>query len=125
VLNSRDDQLVNLFKDSDVLFQAISERRDSIHRLLLSTTSISDQLRALVKDTRADLKPALTQLDVVTSMLRKNEASIDEALRVFPAFTRVFANALGTGPWFDNYLGGLNTGGLAQQIKDALNGAKS
>jgi phospholipid/cholesterol/gamma-HCH transport system substrate-binding protein len=126
VLNSRDDQLVSLFKDSSVLFQAISERRDSIHRLLVSTTSISNQLRGLVKDTRADLKPALTQLDVVTSMLRKNEDSIDEALRVYPTFLRVFSNSLGTGPWFDTYLGGLTPSALApltKQISDALKAA--
>jgi phospholipid/cholesterol/gamma-HCH transport system substrate-binding protein len=125
VLNSRNQELVTLFKDSDVLFRAISERRDSIHRLLVSTQSISTQLRGLVKDTRADLLPTLKQLDVVTSMLRKNEGSIDEALRVFPAFTRVFANALGTGPWFDTYLGGLTSaGGLGEQISTALNPPK-
>lgn len=105
VLNSRNDELVTLFKDSDVLFQAISARRDSIHRLLVSTQSISTQLRGLVKDTRANLKPALDQLDVVTTLLRRNEASLDEALRTYPTFTRVFANSLGTGPWFDAYLG--------------------
>jgi phospholipid/cholesterol/gamma-HCH transport system substrate-binding protein len=123
VLNSRNDQLVALFKDSDVLFQAISERRDSIHRLLVSTQEISTQLRGLVKDARSDLKPALDQLEVVTTMLHKNEASLDEALRTYPAFTRLFANSLGTGPWFDNYLGGLtSTSGLGKQISDALNG---
>jgi phospholipid/cholesterol/gamma-HCH transport system substrate-binding protein len=123
VLNSRNDELVTLFKDSDVLFRAISERRDSIHQLLVSTQSISTQLRGLVKDTRADLKPALDQLDVVTTMLRKNEASLDEALGDYPTFTRVFANALGTGPWFDTYLGGLVSGsGVRQQIEDALGG---
>jgi phospholipid/cholesterol/gamma-HCH transport system substrate-binding protein len=124
VLNSRNDELVTLFKDSDVLFRAISERRDSIHRLLVSTQSISTELRGLVKDTRANLKPALNQLDVVTTMLRRNEASLDEALRTYPAFTRVFANALGTGPWFDTYLGGLTnvTAGINQQLSAALNG---
>jgi phospholipid/cholesterol/gamma-HCH transport system substrate-binding protein len=123
VLNSRNDELVTLFKDADVLFQAISERRDSIHRLLVSTQSISTQLRGLVKDTRADLKPALDQLDVVTTMLRKNEESLDVALGDYPTFTRVFANALGTGPWFDTYLGGLVSGaGVRQQIEDALGG---
>lgn len=123
VLNSRNDELVTLFKDSDTLFTAISDRRDSIHRLLVSTQSISKQLRGLVKDTRADLKPALDQLDTVTSMLRKNEASLDEALRVYPAFTRVFANVLGTGPWFDTYLGGLTSAsGLGEQLSDAING---
>jgi phospholipid/cholesterol/gamma-HCH transport system substrate-binding protein len=121
VLNSRNDQLVTLFKDADTLFAAISARRDSIHRLLISTQTISTELRALVKDTRSDLKPALDQLDTVTTMLRKNEASLDEALRVYPAFTRVFSNALGTGPWFDTYLGGLTTaGGLVPTITDAL-----
>ncbi|MRJ76210.1 MCE family protein [Aeromicrobium sp. SMF47] len=121
VLNSRNEELVTLFEDSDTLFTAISERRDSIHRLLVSTQSISTQLRGLVKDTRADLRPALEQLDVVTTMLRKNEASLDEALRVYPAFTRVFANALGTGPWFDTYLGGLTSAaGLGEQLSEVL-----
>lgn len=104
VLNSRDGQLEALFKDSAVLFQAVSARRDSIHTLLVSTQQISAQLRGLVKDTRADLKPALTQLDVVTTMLRKNEASLDSALTVLPGFFRVFSNALGNGPWFETYV---------------------
>jgi phospholipid/cholesterol/gamma-HCH transport system substrate-binding protein len=123
VLNSRNDQLVTLFKDSDTLFQAISARRDSIHRLLVSTQTISTQLRGLVKDTEAELKPALEQLDTVTTMLRKNEASLDEALRIYPAFTRVFTNALGTGPWFDTYLGGLTSlSGVGESISDQLRG---
>jgi phospholipid/cholesterol/gamma-HCH transport system substrate-binding protein len=121
VLNSRNDQLVTLFKDADTLFQAISARRDSIHRLLVSTQTISAQLRGLVKDTRSDLLPALRQLDTVTDMLRKNEASIDEALRLFPAFTRVYSNATGTGPWLDGYIGGLTSvGGLGEQLSDKV-----
>ena len=121
VLNSRNDQLTTLFKDADVLFRAISARRDSIHRLLVSTQSISAQLRGLVKDTKSDLLPALQQLDTVTDMLRKNEASLDEALRVYPGFTTVFSNALGTGPWFDTYLGGLTSlSGLGENLADQL-----
>jgi phospholipid/cholesterol/gamma-HCH transport system substrate-binding protein len=126
VLNSRNDELVTLFRDADTLFQALSARRDSIHRLLVSTQTISTQLRGLVKDTRSDLLPALEQLDTVTTMLRKNEASLDEALRIYPAFTRVFTNALGTGPWFDTYLGGLTSvsglvPSLTEQLRKALN----
>jgi phospholipid/cholesterol/gamma-HCH transport system substrate-binding protein len=121
VLNSRNDELVTLFKDSDTLFTAISDRRDSIHRLLVSTQAISKELTALVKGTKADLKPALDQLLVVTDMLRKNEASLDEALRIYPGFLRVNTNTLGTGPWFDGYLGALsNPAGLAQQVRKAL-----
>lgn len=104
VLNSKGTQLETLFKDSAVLFDALSSRRDEIHRLLVSTTAISDQLSKLVKDTRADLNPALKQLDKVTTMLRKNEASLDESLRLIPGFFRVFANALGQGPWFETFV---------------------
>jgi len=104
VLNSKGAELEKLFKDSAVLFDALSSRRAQVHRLLVSTSQISDELRALVKDTRADLEPALKQLDDVTTMLRQNEASLDESLRVLPGFFRVFANALGNGPWFETFV---------------------
>lgn len=121
VLNSRDTELVTLFKDSDILFEAISARRQSIHRLLVSTQSVASELSALVKGTRADLHPALTQLETVTGMLRRNEASLDEALRMYPAFTRLFASTVGSGPWFDTYLDNLPPNfGVAEQLKDAL-----
>lgn len=121
VVSSRNEELQTLFEDSDVLFSAVSARRDEIHRLLVSTQRISTELRGLVEDTRADLKPALTQLGKVTTMLRKHEASLDEALRVMAPFDTVFANALGSGPWFDSYIAGLPPNlGLAQQLKEAL-----
>lgn len=106
-INSKDSELVTLFRDSDVLFRALADRRDSIHQLLVSTQNISRELRALVKDTRADLNPALTRLAKVTDVLVRNKESLDEALRQFGDFTNVFSNALGTGPWFDTYLGGV------------------
>ncbi len=104
VLNSRDDELETLFRDATTLFRAISERRDAIHTLLVSTQRVSGELRALVKDVRADLKPALDQLEDVSGMLRRNVNSLDEALRVLPGFLTVFSNALGSGPWFDAYV---------------------
>lgn len=104
VLNSRDDELEALFRDATTLFRAISERRDAIHTLLVSTQRVSGELRALVKDVRSDLKPALNQLEDVSGMLRRNVNSLDEALRVLPGFLTVFSNALGSGPWFDAYV---------------------
>lgn len=109
VLNDKGAELETLFRDSAVLFDALTSRRDQIHRLLVSTTTISNQLRALVRDVRSDLKPALDQLDDVTTMLRKNEASLDESLRILPGFFQVFSNALGQGPWFETYVQVNNT----------------
>lgn len=120
-INSKNTELVTLFEDADVLFDAISDRRDSINQLLVSTQTISRQLRALVADTRADLKPALDRLDNVTDALVDNKAALDEALLKYPGFLNVFANALGSGPFFDVFLGVQpDLGELPAQLSDAL-----
>ena len=91
-------------RDSDVLFRALVSRRDAIHDLLVSTSTLSEELTALVTQSRADLKPALDHLENVVAVLNKNEDNIDNSIRLMAPFYRVFANTLGTGPWFDTYI---------------------
>lgn len=104
VLNATGPDLERLFKDATVLFDAISARREAVHRLLVSTVEISKELRALVDDVEDDLKPALKQLEIVTDMLRQNEASLDEALRIVPTFAHSLGNSLAIGPWWDVFI---------------------
>jgi len=104
VLDDRDQDIVGLMKDSDVLFRALVQRRQAVHNLLVSTSTLSKELTALVQQSRADLKPALTHLDSVVQVLNKNEDNLDNSLRLMAPFYRVFANTLGTGPWFDTYI---------------------
>ena len=118
VLADRNDNLKQLFKDGNVLLQAVYERRQAVHNLLLATVKLSHQLTGLVKDTRADLKPALDHLDNVVDLLNARQDQLDDSLRLMAPFYRVFANTLGTGPWFDTFIQNLppvpaltNTGG--------------
>jgi phospholipid/cholesterol/gamma-HCH transport system substrate-binding protein len=104
VLDQRDGDIVALMKDADVLFQALVQRRESVHQLLVSTASLSSELSGLIKQSRADLKPALTSLESVLAVLTKNEDNLDDSLRLMAPFYRVFANTLGNGPWFDTYI---------------------
>lgn len=104
VLADRDDDLITLMKDADVLFRALVARRDAIHKLLVSTTTMSQELTTLIRASRADLKPALTHLDTVVGVLLKNQENLDESLRLMAPFYRVFANTLGNGPWFDTWI---------------------
>ncbi|GAA2010572.1 MCE family protein [Nocardioides kribbensis] len=119
VLDDRDEDIVALMQDGDVLFRALIARRDAVHRLLVSTSTLSRELTTLVRDTRSDLKPALDQVEDVLAVLNKNEDNIDNAIRLAAPFYRVFANTLGNGPWFDTYIQNLppvpdlaNGGGL-------------
>jgi phospholipid/cholesterol/gamma-HCH transport system substrate-binding protein len=104
VLNERDEDIVTLMEDADVLFRALVQRREAIHDILVSTSTLSRELTLLVQQSRADLKPALTALEGVVQVLNKNEDNLDNSLRLMAPFYRVFANTLGTGPWFDTYI---------------------
>jgi phospholipid/cholesterol/gamma-HCH transport system substrate-binding protein len=104
VLDERDEDIVALMRDADVLFRALVGRRDAIHDLLVSTSTLSRELTLLVQQSRADLKPALTHLENVVTVLNKNEDNLDNSLRLMAPFYRVFASTLGTGPWFDTYI---------------------
>lgn len=104
VLDERDDDIVGLMKDSDVLFRALVARREAVHNLLVSTSRLSEELTTLVRQSRADLKPALEHLDNVVAVLNKNEDNLDNSLRLMAPFYRVFASTLGSGPWFDTYI---------------------
>jgi phospholipid/cholesterol/gamma-HCH transport system substrate-binding protein len=104
VLGDRRGDLVTLMRDGDLLFRALSARRQSVHNLLVSTSQLSVQLTGLVRDTRADLKPALDHLANVVDVLNKNQNNLDNSLRLLGPFYRVFANTLGNGPWFDTYI---------------------
>jgi phospholipid/cholesterol/gamma-HCH transport system substrate-binding protein len=104
VLNDEGPDLTKLFKDSAVLFDAIADRRKTVHRLLVSTQEISDQLVEFVDSTRADIKPVLDQLKRVTDMLRRNESSLDEALRIAPNWGHTLGNSLAVGPWWDVFI---------------------
>ena len=104
VLGDRSGDLTTLMRDGDKLFRALAARRQSVHDLLVATSQLSVQLTGLVRDTRADLKPALDHLKNVVDVLNRNQQNLDDSLRLMAPFYRVFANTLGSGPWFDTYI---------------------
>ena len=101
VLAERDEDLVAFLGDSSLVLQEVARRREAISRLLDTTVELSAQLRALVRENRADLAPALERLRTVTEILQKNQDNIDASLVRLAPFVRLFANNLGNGRWFD------------------------
>ncbi|MGB8649792.1 MAG: MCE family protein [Mycobacteriales bacterium] len=104
VLADRDQDLVAFLKDSNLVLLEVKARRDAIHRLLTTTTTLSEQLIALVRENRANLAPALASLRGVSAMLRANQDNLDKSLNELAPFVRLFANNLGNGRWFDTYV---------------------
>lgn len=122
VLDERDDDLIALMKDADVLFRAVVARREAIHNLLVSTSTLGQELTALVKQSRADLAPALRHTESVLRVLNKNQDNLDQSLRLMAPFYRVFANTLGTGPWFDTWIANMPPGPQLPRVAPAEEG---
>lgn len=90
--------------DADLLLTELHERRAAIRTLFTNTSRLAEQLTALVRENRAELRPALTELQGVLATLQRHEQDLERTIAALAPFTRLFANTLGTGRWFDTYI---------------------
>lgn len=100
----RNAALETLIKDADLLMVELSARRDAIHTLFTNTSAMAQQVTALVRENRAELKPALDQLTKVLAVLERHEQDLSGTIAAMAPFTRLFSNVLGNGRWFDTYI---------------------
>ena len=107
VLAGRNAEFERLLADGNLLLAEVRRRREAISALLTDVQALSVQLRGLVADNSAQLRPALQQLDRVAAVLQRNQLNLDRGLALEPVFIRLFTNTLGNGRWFDNYICGL------------------
>lgn len=101
VVADRDADIARLITDTGTVLAELERRRATITRIIDGTSDLAGQLGGLVTDNEAALQPALTKLNGVLAVLRKNRANIDEALEVGAVYGREFANVGGSGRWFD------------------------
>ena len=127
LVRSRNQQVSTLIRDADLLMVELVKRRDDIRALFRNTSALAKQLTGLARDNRAQLKPALAELDRTLAMLQKHDTDLQKTIRAMAPFTRVYANTLGTGRWFDTWVSNLvvpvGTPGLAlpgTQLPDLL-----
>ena len=104
---SRNGTTAKLINDADLLLVELQARREAIHTLFTNTSDLAVQITGLVRDNRAALKPALDQLTGVLAVLTSHEQDLDKIIAEMAPFTRVYANTLGTGRWFDTFVANL------------------
>lgn len=101
VVAARDQDIARLLTDTTTVLAELDRRRETITKIITGTTSLARQLEGLVQDNRAQLQPALTKLNGVLAVLRKNRVNLDESIKVAEVYGREFVNVGGTGRWFD------------------------
>lgn len=102
-VSDRDAQFQKLLVDGNVLLADVQQRKASITALLQGTQELSKQLDGLVSDNRAQLKPALDELNKVTTILRANQDNLGKTIQGMAPYVRLINNTVGNGRWFDVY----------------------
>ena len=103
VLAARSDDLVDLMKNSDLVFQEVQKRKEAIHLLLVNAREMADQLRGIAEDNREQMAPALAEVDELLSLLVSKEKELKATLHALGPYVSILSNIIGTGPWFDAY----------------------
>lgn len=104
VLDERKTELVKLMQDGDKLLQAVRNRREVIHQLLVNTYRLAQQLNALIDENEDEIKPLLANLQKVAKVLLDNQDNLDRSLQLMATYARQFSDATGNGRWFDSYI---------------------
>lgn len=113
LINDHSGELVGLMSQGSQIFTTLIQRRDDIHRLLVTATSLADQLRGLVKDNEKTIGPALAELDKAITFLNERKQQLSDTVKYYGPYASILTNIIGSGPWFDAYvpnLAGLATG---------------
>ncbi|WP_270887427.1 MCE family protein [Pedococcus sp. 5OH_020] len=105
----RNKAVESIIKDADLLMAELDARREAIHTLFTNTSAMAEQITGLVRDNRAQLKPALDQLTKVLAVLQQHEKDLNDTIAAMAPFTQLFSNVLGNGRWFDTYIENLTT----------------
>jgi phospholipid/cholesterol/gamma-HCH transport system substrate-binding protein len=107
VLAARSEDLVDLMKNSDLVFDEVKRRKEAIHLLLVNARDLADQLRGVAEDNRAQIAPALQEVDGLLSLLVSKEKELKATLKALGPYVSILGNIIGTGPWFDAYASNL------------------
>jgi phospholipid/cholesterol/gamma-HCH transport system substrate-binding protein len=103
LLADRSKDIVALMRSSDLVFREVQSRKQAIHRLLVNARSLAVQLRGVATDNRAQIGPALKEVDDLTSLLISKEKELKATLDALGPYSSILSNIIGTGPWFDAY----------------------
>lgn len=96
--------LVALMKQATLVLDEVTRRREAIHTLLVETTALSNNLAAIIRQTRADVGPALVDFNAVLATLRHQDRTLGKLITTMAPAVRYVANATGNGPWGDLWL---------------------
>lgn len=100
-ISSDSGDIVTLMKQANLVISELTSRKQAIHQLLTGAVTLAHSVSAIIDQTKADLGPALDNLDAVITTLNGQSKEISHLLDEIEPAAKYVANATGNGPWLD------------------------
>lgn len=100
-LRQHGTQLFSLIGQSDLVLQVLNQRHAAIDQLLKSTSTLTQQVEALLAAHQAQVGPLLSDLQTVSGVLAKDGDDIEAAIPLLTAANKYLANVTGSGAFGD------------------------
>ncbi len=119
VLADNTEQIVRLVGDTDALLAAMRQRSAALDQLSANVSAISRQVSALIEENRAELRPALDELNAVLTIVDNRKQRVQKSIEMLNAYAMSLGEAVSSGPFFNAYVANLLPGQFVQPFIDA------
>ncbi|MFS3130436.1 MCE family protein [Nocardioides sp. Bht2] len=104
LLNDRKDDLVDIMHSGELVFAELRNRKEAVHRLLVSARVMARELRGVATDNQEQMQPAMKELDQVLGLLNRKDKELRRTIAAYGPYADILGDVIGTGPWFDAYV---------------------
>jgi phospholipid/cholesterol/gamma-HCH transport system substrate-binding protein len=118
ILARRSDEVNALILNANDLTAVLVERRQAIVNLLAATSSLAQQVSAIIADNENELAPTLAKINSVTAMLEKNRDNLAKAIPGLAKFQSGLSELVANGPYYVGYIPNLTQGVMLQPFLD-------
>ena len=119
VLGERSDQIVGLVGDTNALLAQLRQQSGALEMIANNISAVTRQIKAVIADNRATLKPTLDRLNSVLDIVDTRKTKIQEAIKRLNAYSMSLGEAVSSGPFFSAYIVNLLPGQFLQPFIDA------
>jgi phospholipid/cholesterol/gamma-HCH transport system substrate-binding protein len=119
VLAERTDQIVRLIHDTNALLSQLRTQSAALDQLAGNISAMAQQIRGLVAENRATLKPALDKLNGVLAIIDNRKGQVQKSIKGLGDYVLSLGEAVSSRPFFKAYLGNLLPGQFVQPFVDA------
>jgi phospholipid/cholesterol/gamma-HCH transport system substrate-binding protein len=119
VLAQRSDQVVTLIANTNALLVQLESQSSALNQISDNIAAVTSQIKGLIGEQRATLKPALDKLNGVLTIIDNRKGQVQDSIKRLDSFSLSLGETVASGPFFLAYVANLLPGQFVQPFVDA------